>query len=101
MPRSWTVLWGKRGGSRLKRLVSSRRTSSARAETERDQEGVAARLESVERRLQHLEAMVEGLQDSVHRESVRQGKKIDQLERDADPSAIRRALGRDAREHGL
>jgi hypothetical protein len=55
----------------------------------------------VEKRLEHLEAMIEGLQDSVHRESVRQGKKIDELRRDADPSAIRRALDRDAREHGL
>jgi hypothetical protein len=45
--------------------------------------------------------MIEGLQDAVHREAVRQEKKIEQLQRDADPSAIRRALGRDAREHGL
>jgi hypothetical protein len=45
--------------------------------------------------------MIEGLQDAVHRESIRQGKKIGQLQRDAEPSAIRRALGRDAREHGL
>jgi hypothetical protein len=79
---------------RLRRLFPSRRGG-------RDDEGVVARLESLERRLEHLEAMIEGLQDSVHRESVRQGKKIDQLQRDADPSAIRRALGRDAQEHGL
>jgi hypothetical protein len=45
--------------------------------------------------------MIEGLQDSVHRESIRQGEKIDQLQKNADPAALRRALGRDAREHGL
>jgi hypothetical protein len=45
--------------------------------------------------------MIEGLQDAVHRESVRQGREIDQLQRDAEPSAIRRALSEDAREHGL
>jgi hypothetical protein len=66
-----------------------------------DEKSTASRLDSVERRLEHLEALIEGLQDSVHRESVRQGRKIDQLERDVDPSAIRRALGRDARDHGL
>jgi hypothetical protein len=61
---------------------------------------VAARLEAVEKRLEHLESMIEGLQDSVHRESVRQAKKIDQLQRDADPSVIRRALDQDAESTG-
>lgn len=63
--------------------------------------GAAKRLEDIERRLTHLESMLEGLQDSVHRESVRQGEKIEQLQRKAEPSAIRRALGQDAQEHGL
>jgi hypothetical protein len=45
--------------------------------------------------------MVEGLQDSVHRESVRQGREIDELQRKAEPAEIRRALGQDAREHGI
>jgi hypothetical protein len=58
-------------------------------------------LEPIERRLQHLEAMMEALQDAMHRESVRQEKRIEQLQRQEDPAAIRRALGRDAREHGL
>jgi hypothetical protein len=67
----------------------------------RGRKGGAARLEAVEKRLEHLESMIEGLQDSVHREPVRQAKKMDQLQRDADPSVIRRALDQDAREHGL
>ena len=62
---------------------------------------VAQRLKSIENRLQHLEAMLEGLQDAVHRESVRQGKQIDQLEKKAQPAEMRRALGQDAREHGI
>ena len=45
--------------------------------------------------------MIEGLQDAMHRESVRVERKIEQLEKRTDPAAIRRALGRDAREHGL
>jgi uncharacterized coiled-coil protein SlyX len=70
-------------------------------ESRLDHERQAKRLEDIEVRLGHLERMIEGLQDSVHRESVRQGKKIDQLQRNAEPSAIRRALGRDAEERGL
>jgi len=59
------------------------------------------RLETLENRLEHLEAMVEGLQDAVYRESARQGREIDQLQKKAEPAEIRRALGQDAREHGI
>jgi hypothetical protein len=62
---------------------------------------MAHRLDAVERRLEHLEAMIEGVQDAMHRESVRQRKKIEHLEKKAEPAEIRRALGQDAREHGL
>jgi hypothetical protein len=76
-------------------------SAGARAEAGRQEPEIAQRVEALETRLRHLEAMLEGLQDSVHRESVRQGKKIDELERNSEPAAIRRALGRDAQEHGL
>jgi hypothetical protein len=49
----------------------------------------------------HLERLVEGLQDSVHRESERQGKMIAELEAQIQPSAISAALSKDARERGL
>jgi uncharacterized coiled-coil protein SlyX len=62
---------------------------------------VEQRLENVEQRLGHLEAMIEGLQDAVHRESVRQEREIDQLRKSSEPAQIRRALGRDARERGI
>ena len=60
-----------------------------------------ARFENLEKRIDQLEAMVEGLQDSVHRESVRQGREIDQLQKKSEPAEIRRALGQDARERGI
>jgi hypothetical protein len=58
-------------------------------------------LHALEIRIAHLEALVEGLQDSVHRESERQTRRISELEARTDPSALAVALDRDARERGL
>jgi hypothetical protein len=52
-------------------------------------------------RLEHLEALVQGLQDSVHRESLRQAKRISELEAQIQPAALGKALNEDARERGL
>jgi hypothetical protein len=49
----------------------------------------------------HLETMVEGLQDSVHREITRMNLDIDELRERTEPASIRRALSDDARTHGL
>jgi len=58
-------------------------------------------LEVLERRVRHLEALIEGLQDSTHRESVRQQERILALEKKTEPSEISRSLSRDARERGI
>jgi hypothetical protein len=63
--------------------------------------GVEQRIQAVEKRLQHLEAMVEGLQDSVHREAVRHEEQIGELQKSTEPGTIRRALDKDARERGI
>jgi hypothetical protein len=55
----------------------------------------------LEARIAHLEQLVEGLQDSVHRESARQAKLIADLEARIQPSAMGAALSRDTRERGL
>lgn len=60
-----------------------------------------ARIEALEARLEHLEQLVEGLQDSVHRESERQSKLIAELQAQVEPGAMHAALDRDARERGL
>lgn len=52
-------------------------------------------------RLAHLEALVQGLQDSVHRESGRQSDRIAELEERTQPAALARALSEDARTRGL
>ena len=55
----------------------------------------------LEGRITHLEQLVEGLQDSVHRESTRLTKRIAELEARTQPAALGRALSDNARERGL
>lgn len=59
------------------------------------------RFEALERRIAHLERLVEGLQDSVHRESQRQSKLLTDLEARIQPAALHVALSKDLRERGL
>lgn len=59
------------------------------------------RIEGLEKRVDQLEALLEGLQDSVYRESVRQSERVAALEKRTQPSEISSALSRDARERGL
>jgi hypothetical protein len=59
------------------------------------------RLQALEARTAHLEQMVQGLQDSVHRESERHGKLIAELQAQIQPRAMGSALAEDARSHGL
>lgn len=61
----------------------------------------SALLRIVEARVAHLEQMVQGLQDSVHRESERQGRLIAELQAQIQPAAIGAALSKDARDRGL
>ena len=60
-----------------------------------------ARLEALEARMAHLEQLVEGLQDSVHRETERQDKLIAELQAQVRPAAMGAALSQDARDRGL
>jgi hypothetical protein len=58
-------------------------------------------LKALEARIAHLEQLLEGLQDSVHRESARLSKRISDLEAQIQPAAMSKALSEDARERGL
>jgi hypothetical protein len=58
-------------------------------------------LEVLQTRIEHLEQLVEGLQDAMHRESERQGKRITELEARMEPAALSVALSKDARDRGL
>ncbi len=60
-----------------------------------------AELEALQRRINDLEQLVQGLQDSVHRESERLSKRLTELEARTQPAALGAALSKDARERGL
>lgn len=56
---------------------------------------------ALEARVAHLEQLVEGLQDSVHRESERHEKLIAEIQAKVQPGAMGAALADDARLRGL
>jgi hypothetical protein len=93
----------------IARLSQVRRSAagadaSARRSTVGPQAGRGARddrVDGLEARIAHLERLVEGLQDSVHRESERHGKLIAELQAQIQPGAIGAALAEDARSRGL
>jgi predicted nucleic acid-binding Zn-ribbon protein len=60
-----------------------------------------SQLAELQQRLTHLEALLQGLQDSVHRESKRLADRITELETRIQPAAMGKALSDDARKRGL
>jgi uncharacterized coiled-coil protein SlyX len=62
---------------------------------------LAPRVDALEARMAHLEQLLEGLQDSVHREAERQTKVIAELQAQVRPATMGAALRKDARDRGL
>jgi hypothetical protein len=60
-----------------------------------------AGIDGIETRLAHLEQLVEGLQDAVHRDSERKDKLIAELQAQIQPAAMGAALSKDARDRRL
>jgi hypothetical protein len=81
----------------MRRAVTSSDAAAAAASRAVDPDQLA----DLRTRLAHLEQMVQGLQDSVYRESQRHDKRISELEMQLDPATIAAALSKDARERGL
>jgi hypothetical protein len=51
--------------------------------------------------MDQLEALIEGLQDSIHRLSMRQERDLTDLRRRTDPGTMTRSLADHARERGI
>ena len=82
--------------ARIRQIGRMSQTAN-RPEVDPEQE----RLRALEARVEHLEALLQGLQDSAHRESSRHAKRIGELEARIQPGALGRALSDDARARGL
>ena len=83
------------------RVIGLRRIRRAREEKARGAPESGDPVRTLEQRVTHLEAMIEGLQDAVHRETKRTHEQLDDLRHRTEPSELSRALSRDARERGL
>jgi hypothetical protein len=59
------------------------------------------RVEGLDARLRHVEAELEGLQDAVHRQAMRQHEDVEDLRHRLAPDEMARALSDDARRRGL
>jgi uncharacterized coiled-coil protein SlyX len=59
------------------------------------------RLETLEARMAHLEAELEGLQDAVYRGAVLDDESLAELRRRTEPEQMAHDLSQDARRRGL
>jgi hypothetical protein len=78
-----------------------RRRSGARSGSGSPDAGWEQRLETLAARVEHLEAELEGLQDAVYRQAVREQEDIGELRRRTEPEQLARDLGQDARRRGV
>ncbi|MBV9336701.1 MAG: hypothetical protein JO153_02145 [Solirubrobacterales bacterium] len=87
----------------IARVRQIRRVSAEADERARSSTSAPAQDEvrALEARIGHLEQLLQGLQDSVHRESTRMSKRIGELEAQIEPAVLGRALSEDARKRGL
>jgi hypothetical protein len=60
-----------------------------------------AELEALKRRVDHLEAALEGLQDSVYRAARRHDEELSELHKQIEPGTMSQAIEADARRRGL
>jgi uncharacterized protein YicC (UPF0701 family) len=59
------------------------------------------RLDALEARMTHLEAALEGLQDALYRQAVREEESLADVRERTEPERIARELSADARRRGL
>src|SRR5919197_5619188 len=88
-----------RMGRLLDRVIQQRRHAEAETRPEVEEVDHDRRIRALEQRVEELEALLEGLQDSVHRETTRQEREIAALDEKTQAPAVARALGQYSREH--
>ena len=82
-------------------MIQQRRSSKTEPGSDAAEVDRERRIANLEQRVEQLEALVEGLQDSIHREAIRQDKAIEALDARTQAPELARALGKYSRERGL
>lgn len=102
MPRRDPTRRTTRKGRLVDRVIRQRRDTKQEAESDAGGgAGDQRRIAELEHRVDELEALLEGLQDSVHRETIRLGRELDALAARTQAPEIARALDRYSRERGI
>jgi vacuolar-type H+-ATPase subunit I/STV1 len=82
-------------------VIQQRRTAETETGPGADAVDHDRRIRALEQRIEQLEALLEGLQDSVHREVTRHDKEIEALDEKTQARQVSRALGKYSRDRGL
>jgi hypothetical protein len=90
-----------RVGQLLERVIQQRRSANAATGSQAGEADQEQRIRALEQQVGYLESLLEGLQDSIHREAARHDKEMKALEAKTQPSEVARALGKYSREHGV
>ncbi len=101
MPRRDLTRRTTRAGQLLNRVIQQRRNAKTETRSDASEVDHERRIGALEQRVEQLEALLEGLQDSVHRGAARQDKDMEALDAKTQAAAVARALGKYSRERGL
>src|SRR5690242_2837579 len=103
MRNAQLAVWGHLMKAVRARIGQTRRTSEADAAAPTDvaPSDATIAVDALQARIEHLEQLVESLQDSVHRDSERRSQQLTELEAQVQPAALAVALSANARERGL
>ena len=101
MPRRDPIRRTTRVGQLVDRVVEQRRRAKTEPGSDAGEVDHERRIGALEQRVQELEALLEALQDSIHREASRQDEELEALEAKTQAPEMARALGKYSREHGL
>jgi hypothetical protein len=88
-------------GQLVDRVVEQRRRAKTEPGSDAGEVDHERRIGALEQRVKELEALLEALQDSIHREATRQDEELEALEAKTQAREMARALGKYSREHGL
>jgi hypothetical protein len=88
-------------GQLVDRVVEQRRRAKTEPGSDSGEVDHERRIGALAQRAQQLEALLEALQDSIHREATRQDEELEALEAKTQAPEMARALGKYSRERGL